>query len=452
MNKTIKRLTQSLLLAIPFMLTSCVNQGRLPAEHGIRNVTTIAESFGDGEKVSTVVVEYSTELDSSTVAPECFTVQGRKVIAAHTNSRAEKTDVSAAGRFVLLGLAYENKWEAAGANLFAGPRHDPKKDGGARQGKGNGPRFEDDGKPVDLSATVMQTADIRAADGTVIPASPTAHASTASTELVIQDFKKHYFTDSDTGMTLPYFVYLPKGYDPRRKYPMVFFIPDASADTSIETATLTQGNGATIWATPEEQAKHPAIVVAVQYPYAVVKEYGAMTLDDHAWTKGLTATLNLLRHLIDTLAVDRDRVYGTGQSQGCMANIAISDRHPDIFAAQFLVAGQWDVAEMAAMKDKKLWIIVCEGDAKAYPAMCQAMELWSSLGAKAVKGDVFWNPKGSDDEMAANVRSMLEKDADIRMNVFAGGSHMYTWSIAYNIEGIRDWMFAQSRGVQRGND
>ena len=70
MNKTIKRLVQSLLLAIPFMLTSCVNQGRLPAEHGIRNVTTIAESFGDGEKVSTVVVEYSTELDSSTVAPE----------------------------------------------------------------------------------------------------------------------------------------------------------------------------------------------------------------------------------------------------------------------------------------------------------------------------------------------------------------------------------------------
>ena len=54
--------------------------------------------------------------------------------------------------------------------------------------------------------------------------------------------------------------------------------------------------------------------------------------------------------------------------------------------------------------------------------------------------------------MAANVQSMLEKDADIRMNVFAGGSHMYTWSIAYNIEGIRDWMFAQSRGVQRRND
>ena len=440
------RLAYPLFTTIMLMLTSCAITWRTPAEQGIRNVTAIAESFGDGEKVSTVIVEYSVELDASSVTPECFSVVGRKVVSANTNSRAEKTEESRSGRFVVLGLAYENKWEAAGVNLFAGPRHDAERDGGAKQKEGNGPRFEDDGKSVDLSVTVIQTADIRTADGTVLPASNRRHASTAAMELVIQDFQKRYFTDAETGIILPYFVFLPAGYDASRKYPMVFFIPDASADTSIETATLTQGNGATIWATPEEQAKHPAIVVAVQYPYSVVKEYGAMTLDDHAWTKGLTAVDNLLHHLIESLAVDKDRVYGTGQSQGCMANIAISDRHPGLFAAQYLVAGQWDVAEMAAMKDKKLWIVVCEGDLKAYPAMCQAMKLWQSLGVKAVKGDDFWNPKASAEEMAANVQAMLAVDADIRMNVFAGGSHMYTWSLAYNIVDIRDWLFSQCLG------
>lgn len=448
---TIRRLACPLFTTIMLMLTSCSITSRTPAERGIRNVTAIAESFGDGEKVSTVIVEYTVELDASSVTPECFSVEGRKVVSANTHFRAEKTKESRTGRFVVLGLAYENKWEAAGANLFAGPRHDATRNGGARQGAGNGPRFDDDGKPVDLSVSVIQTADIRAADGTNLPASNRRHASTAATELVIQDFQKRYFTDAETGITLPYFVFLPAGYDASRKYPMVFFIPDASADTSIETATLTQGNGATVWATPEEQAKHPAIVVAVQYPYSVVKEYGAMTLDDHAWTKGLTAVDSLLHHLIESLAVDKDRVYGTGQSQGCMANIAISDRHPLLFAAQYLVAGQWDVAEMAAMKDKKLWILVCEGDAKAYPAMCNAVELWKSLGAKAVKGDAFWNPKASREEMAENVRAMLAMDADIRMNVFAGGSHMYTWSLAYDIEGIRDWLFAQSRAMQRND-
>ena len=46
--------------------------------------------------------------------------------------------------------------------------------------------------------------------------------------------------------------------------------------------------------------------------------------------------------------------------------------------------------------------------------------------------------------MQANVNAMLAKDTNIRMNVYAGGSHMYTWSLAYNIVGIRDWLFSQS--------
>ena len=40
--------------------------------------------------------------------------------------------------------------------------------------------------------------------------------------------------------------------------------------------------------------------------------------------------------------------------QGGMANIAISDKYPDLFAAQFLVACQWNTQEMEALKDKNL--------------------------------------------------------------------------------------------------
>ena len=75
--------------------------------------------------------------------------------------------------------------------------------------------------------------------------------------------------------------------------------------------------------------------------------------------------------------------------------------------------------------------------------MSAAVDLWKQLGAKVARGDDFWNPKADDTEMSANVKAMLAKDANIRINVFADGSHMYTWSLAYNIEGIRDWLFAQ---------
>lgn len=203
--------------------------------------------------------------------------------------------------------------------------------------------FDDDGIPIDVSATITQIADVKAVSGILYSASTAKIKSSKSTELILQDFKKHYFIDRETEITLPYFVYLPKDYKKNGNYPLVFFVPDASADTSIENATLTQGKGAIVWASPEEQTKHSAIVVAVQYPYSVVKEFGPLTDDSNTWTKGLTAVDNLLHNLIQNYAIDESRIYGTGQSQGCMTNIALSDKHPDLFAAQFLVAGQWNV-------------------------------------------------------------------------------------------------------------
>jgi len=36
---------------------------------------------------------------------------------------------------------------------------------------------------------------------------------------MLEDFEKKTFTDSETGITLPYFVYLPEGYSDEEKYP-----------------------------------------------------------------------------------------------------------------------------------------------------------------------------------------------------------------------------------------
>ena len=415
------------LLSCALFVCSCASNQSQTTSKPL--VSTIAESFGDGQKVSAVILEYAKEIDTSSVTFETYSVEGRKI---------EALDFE--GNTVKIRLVYENKWDKTDGKM---PPREKKEAGNAKEG--NGPRFEDDGAPVDLSAKVVQKADIKATDGTVFKASAEAFVSTSAKELVIEDFAKKTFTDSETGITLPYFIYLPEEYNDEEKYPLVFFVPDASADTSIDTATLTQGNGGTIWASEDEQIKHKAIVVAVQYPLGVVKKYGALTTDEYVWTAGLTAVDNLLHSVIKTYAVDEKRIYGTGQSQGCMTNIALSDKHPDLFAAQFLVAGQWNVEEMKAMKDKKLWIVVCEGDEKAYPAMKAAVDLWESLGSKVARGESMWNGKASEDERKADTSAMLKKDADIRMNVIAGGSHMYTWSLAYNYEGIRDWLFSQSK-------
>ena len=74
--------------------------------------------------------------------------------------------------------------------------------------------------------------------------------------------------------------------------------------------------------TPEEQAKHPAIVLAPQYTEDLIRSIGMMTTDTHQWTKGLTLVTDLILDVSHKYRVDKDRIYGTGQTQGGKANNA----------------------------------------------------------------------------------------------------------------------------------
>lgn len=170
-----------------------------------------------------------------------------------------------------------------------------------------------------------------------------------------------------------------------------------------------------------------------------------MTTDENKWTRGLSLVTNLLFDVMNRYSVDKERIYGTGQSQGGMANIAISDRYPWLFAGQLLVACQWNVSEMEAMKDKNLWIVVCEGDTKAFPGMNAAVQRWESLGKKVARNDPFWDSKAPIAELNEKIKAMETQGAHINYSVFSGGNHMYTWSFAYNLEALRDWLFRQRK-------
>jgi hypothetical protein len=75
-------------------------------------------------------------------------------------------------------------------------------------------------------------------------------------------------------------------------------------------------------------------------------------------------------------SIDQNRLYTTGQSAGCMASIAFNIKYPDLFAASLLVAGQWNFQAMAGMIHNNIWIIVSEGDQRAFPGMNAAIAVW----------------------------------------------------------------------------
>lgn len=257
-------------------------------------------------------------------------------------------------------------------------------------------------------------------------------------------FTQHEYTDEESGLTVPYNLCLPEGYNESETYPLMIFVADSSVNSDEVTDPLAQ-DGAAIWATAEEQAKHPCIVLVPQYTTSLVNEIGMLTTDTHEWNDGLTLMKSLFDYILETYSVDESRIYGTGQSQGGMMTIAISDKYPDFYTAQYLVACQWDAEEMAAMADDKLWITVCEGDFKAYPGMNASVEVWEDMGISVVKNDTMWDSAASAQELDALVEDMIARDGNIHYTVFAEGSHMGTWKFAYDIEAIRDWLFAQTK-------
>ena len=134
---------------------------------------------------------------------------------------------------------------------------------------------------------------------------------------------------------------MPKNYDKNKSYPIVLFIHNAGAIGNDTATTLVQGLGAVILANPLEQAKHECFVLAPQYS----------TVDTDSPVRCDT-TVHLINSIASQYSIDKNRLYSTGQSMGCMLSIAISIKYPDLFAALLLVAGHWHPQAMSVLADR----------------------------------------------------------------------------------------------------
>jgi predicted peptidase len=433
-------LSAALKAALPVMIgLSAVFPAGVSAAPKALDVIGIARVFGDGEKVSEAAVLYSEPIDPATVDAADFEVAGKKIEAVSVNSIPAMTTRKLAGKYVVLKFKQENT-----VSMNPLGKKPPRRGGNGDPGSGKTISHSDRVAP-DLSIAVQQVGTVENTKGEAAPVMTEPLSSSRTLEPDLSRFTQQVYTDPKTGTQLPYNLFLPKNYDPSKKYPLVYFGVDMSGNNNDLTTPLYQGNGAIVWTEPEFQRKHPCIVVAPQYTDSLVNKLGMMTTDDNVWTPGLELVKDFLYDMLDTYSVDKDRVYGTGQSQGGMANIAISDRYPDLFAAQYLVACQWNTNEMMALKDKKLWITVCEGDTKAFPGMNAATSMWEKAGTKVARNTEFWDSTASPAVLDKKVDAMIREGAPINYTVFKGGNHMYTWSFAYQIPEIREWIFAQHK-------
>lgn len=396
----------------------------------VKSVTAISEVFGDGQKVTTVAIEYDKFIDRRSLSTTSYIVEGKEITKVYTNDKAEKTDKSVKGNYVII----EVKAEMAIPN-FPKPEEQKMMEG-PKAGEAWKSDKKKERKPAITNAVVTQLSDISTVDGDVYKASADIMKSNIERCLIVEDFKQMEFNDSKTGVVLKYNIFFPKNYNPSRKYPMVLFIHDASGagkDKDVKR-TLIQGLGAVVWASPSEQAKHQCIVVAPQYQQVTVD-------DNFNTTSELDATVNLVYDLTNQYSLDTKRIYITGQSMGCMSSFVLLLRYPQLFAAGMMVAGQWNSKVMAPLANKKMWILNSEGDIKSSNGIKEAIEIWKANGAKVTEAK--WDLLPSEAQKSRDVADMISKGGNINYSQFKGGSHNFTWWIAYSISGVRDWLFKQ---------
>lgn len=304
-----------------------------------------------------------------------------------------------------------------------------------------------------ISLSACQASDTAAKSGAA-STSVTAAAVDASDSTAGQsntavtgagEWQQLTYTDAATGVELSYNLFLPAGYDPSESYPLVLFMEDASMVGTTVTTPIDTGVGATVWASDRVQADNPAIVVAPQYTSVTIG-------DDYNPTSDLDTTVDLVKSLAGEYSVDTNRIYNTGQSMGAMMTIGMDIEYPDLFAASYIVAGQWPAEATEALADQNIWYTVAEGDTKAYPGMVAIRDVVSDAGATVAGGAI--DATASESDYATFVDGIVAQNANFNYTVFNAGTdladgaqmeHMGTWDYAYDITGIQDWLFAQSK-------
>jgi predicted peptidase len=324
--------------------------------------------------------------------------------------------------------------EAGAGRRIQGPRSE--QNNRNEQHHGGPMQMRDHGQQPKQSISVKQNASIKSLSGVEYEPSNQALVVESERTLVAEDFLSLSYNDAAKGKTLSYNLFVPENYNPNEKYPLIMFIHDASIASRPLGSALTQGNGATTWATPEWQAKHPCFVLAPQFETVQVD-------DDFNVQPELDVCLSLVDSLLNQYSIDRDRVYTTGQSMGCMSSYVLMLRRPDLFASAMLVAGQWDANALAPLANMNLWLLSCKGDVKSSEGVAAAIDVWKANGAEVVEQE--WPLQDTAEGRAQSVKAMLDAGGNIHYTHFAGGSHMNTWRVAYDIDGVKEWLFEQHK-------
>lgn len=198
------------------------------------------------------------------------------------------------------------------------------------------------------------------------------------------------------------FFGVPK-QDPAKTYPLVIFLHGRGSGGSDNEKQL--GTSAKSFAEPDNFSKRPCFILVPQCPNDKIG-WLATTQDD---------LLKLIHTAIDSLPVDKSRVYLTGLSMGGFGTWFALAREPELFAAAVPVCGGGDPATANAIRKIPIWAFHGAEDNVVPPSFSQKM-----------------------------VEALKKLDGNIKYTELPGVKHN-AWDQVYANQEVHEWLFSQHR-------
>lgn len=205
---------------------------------------------------------------------------------------------------------------------------------------------------------------------------------------------------NDSGETMAYRLFVPTGYDAKKKYPVILFLHGFGENGTDNEKQLKHADPLRFIA-DEVQAKHPCLFVAPQNPKGL-------------WPgKSSQLAMQILDSLAGKYSIDTDRRYVTGLSSGGMGTYYCLIERPNYFAAAVPICGRGDTSK-----------------------------------AKSIAKIPVWGFCGDKDGFAARMRAMNEAvkaaGGQWKYTEYPGVGH-FSWGRAYATKELPTWLFSQSR-------
>ena len=286
-----------------------------------------------------------------------------------------------------------------------------------------------------------------------------------------------------TDVTLPYGLYLPEDYNPRGRYGLVLHIHDMASLGDDPRIALTDSLAPRNFASRRaqqiviNQGLDGLIVLVPQVPREL-----CCCRDNWTLSAAVPATWQLLDYIADRYSIDRDRIYGTGQSMGGMQLLAMAAQRDNYFAGLWLLGCQWgsnynknteyEGAKYFQTEDPTVWrtdddgrdsdlgrnlyyllsddnvlVMTCTGDGFA-PLLWRELEhLYREIAGVEIP-HVTVDPVLPVEEQNAILKLLLAVDSgpvNFHHLSFQGGSHMETWRFGHKLDAGLNWLLHQTK-------